>query len=59
MGWTSPTHLAHTSRYPYVVHAEANALLNKNAASVAGAVSRGWSHLGMLVLHTRLSHEAL
>ena len=27
------------TKYPYVVHAEANALLNKNAASVAGAVS--------------------
>ncbi|KXZ48352.1 hypothetical protein GPECTOR_28g759 [Gonium pectorale] len=25
------------TKYPYVVHAEANALLNKNAASVAGA----------------------
>ena len=27
------------TKYPYVVHAEANALLNKNAASVMGAVS--------------------
>jgi deoxycytidylate deaminase len=26
------------TKYPYVVHAEANALLNKNAAVVAGAV---------------------
>lgn len=29
------------TKYPYVVHAEANALLNKNAASVDGAVSVG------------------
>lgn len=30
------------TKYPYVVHAEANALLNKNAASVSGAkVRRG------------------
>ena len=29
------------TKYPYVVHAEANALLNKNAASVEGAVSGG------------------
>jgi len=28
------------TKYPYVVHAEANALLNKNQASVAGAVRR-------------------
>lgn len=27
------------TKYPYVVHAEANALLNKNLASVTGAVS--------------------
>lgn len=26
------------TKYPYVVHAEANALLNKNSASVSGAV---------------------
>jgi dCMP deaminase len=26
------------TKYPYVVHAEANALLNKNAAKVDGAV---------------------
>ncbi len=28
------------TKYPYVVHAEANALLNKNAAVVEGAVGR-------------------
>ncbi len=33
------------TKYPYVVHAEANALLNKNAASVEGAVRR-WSRRG-------------
>ena len=38
-------------KYPYVVHAEMNAILNKNTASITGAVSLlHWADHALLCL---------
>lgn len=36
--WAQQGETSLSTKYPYVVHAEANAILNKNSASLAGTV---------------------